>query len=153
MFSCTETSPQCASGKRKVRMAKTNFKNNMEKQLRSGNAKVARNGPSHQTCSVCWPLGLRCLRKPAQQLHHPVQQLQPTNPPDLPNHELPSHNLYNRKEYLMIPIPKKVHAWHMKDFRPVALISVLCKRMDRSVYVWKTMPSKLYALQLCTGLD
>lgn len=115
MFSYIETSP---SGKRKVKMAKINLKNNVEKKLRSGNAKVAwhDNGPSHQTCSG-WLLGLRLLRIPAQQLHHPVQQLQYTNQPDLPNLEFP-----------ILSIDK--HLRNIEHTRPMALTGSLAVPLE-----------------------
>lgn len=118
MFSYIETSPRCASGKRKVKMAKINLKNNVEKKLRSGNAKVAwhDNGPSHQTCSG-WLLGLRLLRIPAQQLHHPVQQLQYTNQPDLPN-----------PEYPILSIDK--HLKNIEHTRPMALTGSLAVPLE-----------------------
>lgn len=40
---------------------------------------------------------------------------------------------YQWKESTIIPIPKKTHAKDPKDFRPVALTSLLCKCMERVV--------------------
>lgn len=37
------------------------------------------------------------------------------------------------KESIIIPIPRKAHAKDMKDYRPVALTSVLCKCMEKAV--------------------
>ena len=37
------------------------------------------------------------------------------------------------RESTIIPIPKKAHAKDLKDYRPVALTSVLCKCMERAV--------------------